>query len=131
MFHEELKNNINSEISETETIEMIAQHIITKPVFDSLFGDDKFTTENAISKAMNDLVQKINIEIKDQSLEKFYASVRKRSEGIVNPKTRQKLVIDLYEDFFKKAFPLVTQRLGIVYTPVEIVDFINLSVDIY
>ena len=59
-----------------------------------------------------------------RTLEKFYASVRMRVEGIDNAEGRQRIIIELYDNFFATAFKKTVDKLGIVYTPVEIVDFI-------
>ncbi|MGP1666706.1 MAG: N-6 DNA methylase, partial [Rhodanobacter sp.] len=45
-----------------------------------------------------------------------------------DPAATQRLVVELYDKFFRNAFPRMTERLGIVYTPVEVVDFILHSV---
>src|SRR5690606_7870382 len=64
-----------------------------------------------------------------ETLEGFYASVRERASGITDPKGRQKIIVELYDKFFKTAFPRMVERLGIVYTPAEIVHFILHSAD--
>ena len=63
------------------------------------------------------------------ALEGFYASIRERVKGVNDPTARQKLIVELYDKFFKAAFPKMVERLGIVYTPVEVVDFIIRSAD--
>jgi predicted helicase len=130
-FLEEIQDDLNPEITENDAVEMLAQHIITKPVFDVLFKDNKFTSENAVSKAMQkvlDQVYKYKIENESESLQKFYKSVERRSSDIVTAAGRQTLILELYDRFFKNSFPLTTERMGIVYTPVEVVDFIIHSV---
>ncbi|MFM6608103.1 MAG: hypothetical protein ACKPJQ_01410, partial [Dolichospermum sp.] len=64
-----------------------------------------------------------------QTLEKFYQSVRERASGIDNAEGKQRIIIELYDKFFRAAFPKLVERLGIVYTPVEVVDFIIKSAD--
>jgi len=128
-----LKQNINSSITEQSAIEMLSQHIITAPVFNALFDGYKFAENNPISQAMDNLLAQIrmyNSVINDtKELEGFYESVRKRAEGIDNAEGRQRIVIELYNNFFKAAFPKMAEQLGIVYTPVEVVDFIINSVN--
>ena len=63
------------------------------------------------------------------TLELFYESVKMRADGINNAEGKQKIVVELYDKFFRNAFPRMTERLGIVYTPVEVVDFIIHSVN--
>lgn len=131
-FVEEIRDDLNPEISETDAVEMLAQHLITKPVFDSLFQGHKFTTENAVSKAMETVLGQLydhNVKNESDTLHKFYESVRRRAQDIVTSTGRQTLVLELYDRFFRNAFPTMTQKLGIVYTPVEVVDFILHSVN--
>ena len=131
-FLEEIQDDLNPEITELDAIEMLAQHIITKPVFDTLFQNNEFTNENAISKAMEFVLEKINqknIKVESKNLTKFYESIKRRSKDIITSEGRQKLVLELYDRFFRNAFPLMTKKLGIVYTPIEVVDFILHSVN--
>lgn len=131
-FLEGLQKNINTAVTETEAIEMLSQHIITKPVFDALFENYSFVKNNPVSKSMQamlDLLQEQNLEKDAESLEKFYESVKKRAEDIDNAEGKQKIIIELYDKFFKTAFPKMVEQLGIVYTPIEIVDFILQSVN--
>ena len=131
-FIEGLRKNINPSISEQEAIDMLSQHIITKPVFDALFEGYSFVSENAISKSMQnmlDLLEEQAIEKDTQTLDKFYESVKMRAQGIDNAEGKQKIIIELYDKFFKTAFPKMVEQLGIVYTPTECVDFILHSVN--
>lgn len=131
-FVEEIRDDLNPEISETDAVEMLAQHLITKPVFDTLFQGHKFTSENAVSKAMETVLGQLNqhgVENESDTLHKFYESVRRRAQDIVTATGRQTLVLELYDRFFSNAFPTMRQKLGIVYTPVEVVDFIIHSVN--
>jgi predicted helicase len=125
-----MQNTINDSIRPDDAIEMLAQHLITKPVFDALFSSYNFAENNPVSKAMDKILTVLidHIEV-DEKLDSFYNSVRKKVSGIDNNASRQKLVTELYEKFFKTAFPKMTKRLGIVYTPVEIVDFILHTAD--
>lgn len=131
-FLAELRDDLNESICETETIEMLAQHIITKPVFDALFEGYSFTQHNPVSLAMQgilDILNEQNLERETETLQKFYESVKMRAAGIDNATGKQKIVVELYDKFFRNAFPKMTERLGIVYTPVEVVDFIIHSVN--
>ena len=85
-----------------------------------------------MSQVMQDMLAALDenqIDRESETLEKFYASVRLRASGIDNAEGRQRIITELYEKFFKVAFPRVAESLGIVYTPVEIVDFIIRSVE--
>lgn len=127
-----VRKNLNPSVSQNDAIEMLAQHIITKPVFDALFEGYAFTTKNPVSQSMQkimDILEAQALDKEHETLEGFYASVRERASGITDPKGRQKIIVELYDKFFKTAFPRMVERLGIVYTPVEIVDFILHSAD--
>ena len=131
-FVSELRQNLNSAITDDEAIEMLAQHMVTKPVFEALFADDQFADRNPVGKGMQlmlDVLKPSGIDAEAASLENFYASVRRRAAGAQTGEARQKLITDLYDNFFRKAFPDHSDRLGIVYTPPEIVDFILRSAD--
>ena len=131
-FLAEIRRNLNDSISEADAIEMLAQHVITRPVFNALFDNNSFAMSNPVSMAMEDVLAKLDDHSLDKeadSLQRFYASVRRRAAGVETASAKQKIVVELYEKFFRTAFPLTTERLGIVYTPVEIVDFLIHSVD--
>ncbi|MEM7432774.1 MAG: type ISP restriction/modification enzyme [Pseudomonadota bacterium] len=131
-FADELRDDLNDSITDEEVIEMLAQHLITKPVFDALFADYSFASHNPVSQGMQnvlDLLQEHRLDKEADTLEQFYASVRRRADGIDKAEGKQKIVVELYDKFFRKAFPKMTERLGIVYTPVEVVDFIIHSVN--
>ena len=128
-----LQHTINPAVSHDEAVEMLAQHLITTPVFEALFGDAQFTSRNPVSESMAEVLRALHedeaIEHERAELEAFYRSVRNRAEGIDNLAGRQRVVKELYEVFFQRAFPRTADRLGIVYTPIEIVDFMVKSVD--
>lgn len=127
-----LQRDLNPSVDVAQAIEMLAQHIITRPVFDALFADYQFVNNNAVSRSMQrmiDLLQEQAFEKDTEVLEKFYQSVRTNVGGIDNLEGKQTIIKNLYEKFFKGAFPLTVEKLGIVYTPVECVDFIIHSVN--
>lgn len=131
-FAGELRDDLNNSITDDEVIEMLAQHLITKPVFDALFEGYSFAGSNPVSQAMQhtlDVLQEHHLEKETDTLEKFYNSVKMKASNIHDAAAKQKIVVELYDKFFRKAFPRMTERLGIVYTPVEIVDFIIHSVN--
>ena len=131
-FLHEIRDDLNPEVTQENAIEMLAQHMITKPVFDMLFKDNEFTKHNPVSKAMETVLKQLdqhNLDNESKGLQRFYKSVQKNAEGMETAAERQKLILSLYDDFFGKAFPALTQKLGIVYTPVEVVDFIIHSVN--
>ena len=78
---------------------------------------------------MLDLLDEQSLEKDAEILEKFYQSVKTRAAGIDNAEGKQRIIIELYDKFFKTAFPKLVEKLGIVYSPVEVVDFIIYSVN--
>jgi predicted helicase len=127
-----LRQNINPSITEQEAVEMLSQHVITKPVFEALFKGYSFVQNNPISVSMQkmlDLLEAQTIQEDFDTLQKFYESVRMRAADIDNAAGKQRIIIELYDKFFKTAFPGMVEKLGIVYTPVEVVDFIIHSVN--
>lgn len=127
-----LHKNINPSITEDEAVEMLAQHMITKPVFEALFEGYSFVKNNVISISMQNMVDILEEQAVDKDtevLQKFYESVKKRASDIDNAEGKQRIIVELYDKFFKTAFPKMVERLGIVYTPVEVVDFIIHSVN--
>ncbi len=133
IFVKGLQENLNPSVDEGQAIEMLAQHLISQPVFDALFQDYNFVNNNAVSRSMHRMIEQLE-EIggfqKDTAeLEQFYDSVRVNVGNIDNLEGKQTVIKNLYEKFFKGAFPLTVEKLGIVYTPVECVDFIIHSVN--
>jgi predicted helicase len=131
-FLAEIRDDLNESISEAEAIEMLAQHLVTKPVFDALFEGYSFTKNNPVSVAIEAVLAALheqNLGKEAEALLPFYASVKARAEGIDNAAGKQRIIVELYDKFFRNAFPRMTERLGIVYTPVEVVDFIIHSVN--
>jgi predicted helicase len=127
-----LQKNINPSITKQQAVEMLSQHLITKPVFEALFDGYSFVKNNPISISMQtmlDLLEDQSFDKDAETLHKFYESVKMRASGIDNAEGKQRIIIELYDKFFKTAFPKMVEQLGIVYTPVEVVDFIIHSVN--
>ncbi len=127
-----LRKNINPNLTEHEAIEMLSQHIISQPVFEALFGDYEFAKNNPVSRSMQKMLDLLEDEGKTEEehekLQKFYNYVRTTVGDIKDSAGRQRLIVELYDKFFKVATPKTVEKLGIVYTPVEVVDFIINSV---
>lgn len=132
VFLDDLRSNLNPSISEDDAIEMLAEHMITRPVFNALFDNYEFIQKNPVSIIMQEMLDTLHdkaLEKEQETLDKFYHSVQERAKGLDNAKARQTVIIELYEQFFKNALPKQVAKLGIVYTPVEVVDFIINSVN--
>ncbi len=131
-FHKELKVSINESITRDSAVHMMAQHILTEPVFEALFEQYDFAKGNPVARALDSLRKdfgEFGLENEIRDMEKFYESVRKRAQGLDNSAARQHVLMELYEKFFSTAMKKDADRLGIVYTPVEVVDFILNSAD--
>ncbi|WP_100978550.1 DEAD/DEAH box helicase [Helicobacter pylori] len=123
-FLDSLRENIHANIREDEALDMITSHIITKPIFDALFGDN---VKNPIAKALDKMVQKLSdlgLEGETKDLKNLYESVKTEATRAKSQKSQQELIKNLYNTFFKEAFRKQSEKLGIVYTPIEVVDFI-------
>ena len=132
-FVEVLRNHLNNAVTEIEAIEMLAQHLVTGPVFDALFGNEEFSRSNPVGIAMQtilDVLKPATFDAEVEGLSGFYESVRLRAASAQGSMEQQQHIIkELYNAFFTKAFPRLKENLGIVYTPIEVVDFILHSTD--
>jgi predicted helicase len=120
-----LKHNLNDSIARDDAISMLSQHLITRPVFEALFGTGDFTHRNPVSAVMQSMIETFdasNLGTETATLEGFYEHVRMLIGGIDTAEGRQRIITELYEKFFKKALPKTAEALGIVYTPIEVVD---------
>ena len=128
----ELKASINDSLDSKDAVSMMAQHILTRPVFEALFEHYDFAANNPVAKALDALradFGEFGLENEVRDLAPFYESIRMRAQGLDNPEARQRVLMELYEKFFATALKKDAERLGIVYTPVELVDFILHSTD--
>ncbi|WP_297742127.1 DEAD/DEAH box helicase [uncultured Tessaracoccus sp.] len=127
-----LQANLNDSITRDDAVSMLSQHLITAPVFEALFSESDFASRNPVSvgmQAMLDTLEGQGLDAETQKLDRFYESVRVRAAAVTSAAGRQQVIHDLYEKFFKNAFPRQAEALGIVYTPVEVVDFILRAAD--
>ena len=131
-FHATLKSNLNNTVTRDEAIAMLAQQLVSAPIFDALFSDYQFIRNNPISQSLEKLLARLNenIDRKDrETLERFYESVRHKASDKTTAAQKQQIVVQLYNNFFNIAFKDTVEKLGIVYTPVPVVDFIIKSVE--
>lgn len=124
-----LRDSLNEGITDEEAVEMLAQHMITLPIFEALFKGSEFAKSNPVSIAMEkmvDALRQYSIETPEEKreLDELYASVRRRAEGVKTDGGRQRIIKELYEKFFSQAFKATSEKMGIVYTPNEVVDYI-------
>ena len=131
-FLRDLQKIINPSITQTDAVDMLAQHLITRPVFEALFENYSFAQNNPVSKSMTEILRQLDkdgLSKERDQLNDFYENVKIRCRDMGDAANRQKIITDLYDNFFKMALPMTAQKLGIVYTPVEVVDFIIQSVN--
>jgi predicted helicase len=127
-----LQDTLNPTVSREDAVEMLAQHILTSPVFEALFADSDFPNRNVVGRALQGIVDKLDaaaVGSETEGLQKFYDNVRERVALAKSDKSKQDIIRNLYDTFFNNAFPRMAERLGIVYTPVQVVDFILHSAD--
>ena len=134
VFLKGLRDSLNPGITEDEAVQMIAQHIITVPVFEALFGEYEFAKSNPVSIAIDSFLSSLKGHQLDEAsdaevLEDVYSSVRRRAAMVRSDAARQQLIRDLYEKFFKVAFTATSEKMGVVYTPTEIIDYILRETD--
>ena len=131
-FLDDLHKIINPAITAADAVDMLAQHLITRPVFEALFENYSFAQSNAVSKSMQQILYQLDntgLQYERAELKDFYDKVKDSCRDMGDAANRQKIIVSLYDSFFKMALPLTVQKLGIVYTPVEVVDFILNSVN--
>ena len=123
-----LRATLNPAVDNESAVEMLAQHILTAPLFDEMFPDHSFSKQNPVSRAMNTILEMLTdhsmIENERRDLDSFYRAMVERIEAVHTLAGKQEIMRTLYDRFFSQAFPRMSERLGIVFTPVEVVDFI-------
>ena len=128
-----LRATLNPAVDNESAVEMLAQHILTAPLFDAMFPDHSFSQQNPVSRAMNTILEMLTdhsmIENERRELDSFYRAMVERIEAVHTLAGKQEVMRTLYDRFFSQAFPRMSERLGIVFTPVEVVDFIIRSAD--
>lgn len=127
------KNSINPSITDADVREMLIQHILTEDIFVRVFGNDDFHRENNVAKALYDLERKFfRGDVKQRTLhalEPYYAAIRSTAALIQSHSEKQGFLKAIYENFYKVYNPKAADRLGVVYTPNEIVRFMVRSAD--
>lgn len=132
-FVKALRATVNPDVTEAEAIELLAQHLITKPVFEAMFPEGSFTQDNPVSTAMEQVLATFDensaFAREREPLDVFYSRITEKIRGLDSVRAKQQMLVTLYDKFFTKAFPLLADRMGIVFTPVEVVDYILRSAD--
>ncbi|MCY3835492.1 MAG: DEAD/DEAH box helicase family protein [Anaerolineaceae bacterium] len=131
-FLDELKRTINPTLRAQQAIDLLAQHMLTGPVFDASFAESGFAQRNPVARALSQMVagleRRYGVLQETRELRDFYEKVRTSFEGM-EPAHRREAMQSLYEEFFRKALNKEATRLGVVYTPAPLVDFLLRSAD--
>ncbi len=133
-FLDAMRATVGEHLTRPALVTMLAQHVVTMPVFDALFSGSGFADRNPISKALNELLDEFksqDVRLRDETrdLDRFYNSVANRLAGATDSDARLDVMLEVYETFFAEAMPAEVKRLGIVYTPPPLVDFVLRSAD--
>jgi predicted helicase len=124
---------INPRITALEVQEMLLQHLLTEDIFLKIFDESQFHGENPIAQKLGEVVATFfTHDVKRNtlaSIKSYYAVIQREAAAIVNHHEKQKFLKVVYENFYKIYNPKAADRLGIVYTPNEIVRFMIESVD--
>jgi len=127
------RQSINPEIELFDIHEMLIQHILTEDIFTNIFHESQFHRENNIAREISEIINTFFTGATRKntlkSIEHYYAVIRRKSENIANHHEKQKFLKAVYENFYKAYNPKAADRLGIVYTPNEIVRFMIESTD--
>ena len=132
-FLELCHSTIGPQVSETDVREMLIQHILTKDIFLRIFSEDQFHQENNIARQLDALAQtfftgSLRRDTMD-SLLPYYGAITGAAASISDYREKQQFLKAVYEDFYKAYNPAAADRLGVVYTPNEVVDFIIRGTD--
>ncbi|BAQ59695.1 helicase domain protein [Geminocystis sp. NIES-3708] len=127
------QESINPDIKIADIREMIIQHILTEDIFTNIFSDAQFHQENNIAKQLNEVIKTFftgNVKRNTfKTIQSYYNVIIRTASNIVNHQEKQKFLKVVYENFYKAYNPKEADRLGIVYTPNEIVKFMVQSTD--
>ena len=132
-FLTQARETINPSVTDADVREMLIQHILTEDIFARVFGDSDFHRDNNVAKALY-MLERLFFrgDVKQQTLhalEPYYAAIRSTAALIQSHSEKQGFLKSIYENFYKVYNPKAADRLGVVYTPNEIVRFMVKSAD--
>ncbi|MBD2552031.1 N-6 DNA methylase [Limnothrix sp. FACHB-708] len=126
-FWETCKTSINPQITLFDVQEILIQHILSEDIFLNVFNDAQFHRDNNIARQVQSVVDTFftgglrrNVL---KSIDHYYGVIRQQSAAIADHREKQEFLKSVYENFYKAYNPKAADRLGIVYTPSEIVKF--------
>ena len=133
VFLELCHQSIGSDVSSEDVREMLMQHILTKDIFLRVFAEDQFHRENNVAQQLDTLEGTFFTgDTRRQAIDRlrgYYGAITKAATGIADYGEKQSFLKVVYEDFYKAYNPAAADRLGVVYTPNEVVDFIIRGAD--
>ena len=132
-FLELCKQTIGPDLSEADVREMLLQHILTKDIFSKVFDEEQFHKENNVAGELDELegtffTGNVRREAIDR-LRSYYGAIGRAADEISDYAEKQQFLKAIYEDFYQAYNPAAADRLGVVYTPNEVVDFIIRGTD--
>lgn len=126
-FLDSIRDSLNDGFDKRRAVETLAQHEVTRPIFVALFDNEEVVANNPITLGLDRALESLYAaglpcSTDDRELAEVYTSVRAQVSALTTDASRQSLVKEIYNEFFKAAFKDTSDSLGIVYTPVEVVD---------
>ncbi len=132
-FLELCRRTIGPKVSEADVREMLLQHILTKDIFLRVFGEDQFHRENTIAIQLEKLEGTFFTgDVRRRSIDRlrsYYGEIGRAADTVSDFQEKQTFLKGIYEDFYKAYNPAAADRLGVVYTPNEVVDFMVRGTD--
>ncbi len=132
-FLELCRQSIGPDVSAVDVREMLLQHILTRDIFLRVFGEDQFHRENDIARRLNALEQTFFTgEVRRTAIDRlrsYYGAIGRSADEITDYVEKQKFLKAVYENFYKAYNPAAADKLGVVYTPNEVVEFIIRGAD--
>ena len=132
-FLELCQQTISPAVAAADVREMLLQHILTQDIFLRVFAEDQFHRENNIARQLAALEQTFFTgDVRRQAVDRlraYYGAIGRAADAIADYAEKQQFLKAIYEDFYKAYNPAAADRLGVVYTPNEVVDFIIRGAD--
>ena len=127
------RKTIGPAVSSADVREMLLQHILTKDIFLSIFKEDQFHQENNVARQLDTLERTFFTgDVRREAIERlraYYGVIGRAADDIADYAEKQQFLKGVYEDFYTAYNPAAADRLGVVYTPNEVVDFIIRGAD--
>ena len=127
------RQSISPDVSDADVREMLLQHILTKDIFLRVFAEDQFHRENNVARQLDALERTFFTgDVRREAIDRlraYYGAIGRAADEIADYAEKQQFLKAVYEDFYQAYNPAAADRLGVVYTPNEVVDFIIRGTD--